>query len=77
MSHQPAICQVAHHNTDLLNCPARESGGNRCERTGVHTDHWISPHTIAHERWGSGYPCGAVDAWLDQQIPLWEPRQPE
>lgn len=65
------ICQVGHRNTHLLNCDHRESGGYRCERTDVHTAHWISTHTIEHARWGNGYPCSVIEELLGAQLTLW------
>ncbi|GAB2734421.1 hypothetical protein [Nocardioides pakistanensis] len=55
-------CQVSDPGIDL-HCGARESGGLRCENTEPHgpmSGHWISDHTIAHAKAGSGYPCEAI-----------------
>lgn len=55
------ICQVSGHNTDLLVCPHRESGGYQCERLMPHPDdkHFFGQHTIEHDRAGNGYSCRA------------------
>lgn len=52
-----------------LPCKARESGGMQCERLDPHGDgeHWISPHTIRHDRLGNGWVCADgefVGLWL-------------
>lgn len=44
-------------------CPARDSGGVQCELEAGHendlfnTGHWVSQHTIDHNKWGNGYIC--------------------
>lgn len=44
-------------------CPARESGGVRCELEAGHefdlfgTGHYITEHTIEHNLAGNGYVC--------------------
>ncbi len=54
-------CQVADLALqDALPCPARESGGVRCEREHSDGEHWISPHTIEHALAGNGYPCAMI-----------------
>jgi hypothetical protein len=56
-------CQVADPSI-VLECPATESGGVRCERTGEHgTDHAISNHTIMHSLAGNGYACQSFEPW--------------
>ena len=52
-------CQVQHVGEESLTCPARESGGFRCERTDPHGDdgHRVGPHTIEHDRAGDGWVC--------------------
>lgn len=54
------VCQVSNPSIHL-ECKAVESGGYRCERSGPHTQHWISEHTIAHAKLGNGYACSAID----------------
>jgi hypothetical protein len=57
------VCQVAPSDTArTLSCPARESGGYRCEVFGQHDRHWVGAHTMAHARLGNGYSCAAVES---------------
>jgi hypothetical protein len=53
------LCQVQDMHEFVPVCRAQESGGLYCERTDPHGEdgHWISPHTVRHDRIGNGYWC--------------------
>ena len=54
-----SLCQVLDYSSPLI-CPSRESGGVQCEVVGVHSEHWISDHTIRHSLAGNGWHCSAI-----------------
>jgi hypothetical protein len=55
------LCQVADSRVRLgFSCTERESGDLQCERTGIHTEHKVSEHTIHHSLRGNGFHCSAI-----------------